>query len=80
MRLVTPGRTYNISPDGQRFLMIKEIIVLRRRILDFARGGERRIRVSGSPVALGDGGWMIEPDESREADFGNVRGSAHQPE
>ena len=24
MRLITPGRTYNISPDGQWFLMIKE--------------------------------------------------------
>ena len=24
MRLITPGRTYNVSPDGQWFLMIKE--------------------------------------------------------
>ncbi len=24
MRLITPGRTYDISPDGQWFLMIKE--------------------------------------------------------
>ncbi len=24
MRLITPGRTYNISPDCQWFLMIKE--------------------------------------------------------